>query len=1146
MLTALSWPLSALSIDTTIIGNGTPGPYPLGWHFVDTASIGVSYVDTTKGIVPPYAYVEKTNGLLFSQPIDSGTILSVHYETYFTGLQKNYSLYERTYLDLRDSTITQRSNEKKLPSVFREENLDISGYKSVGVSFGSQGQMNLEQALEVSIFGKIRDNITLSANLSDQGTSLEGDTREIGEIDRMFVSLDHPRYSITAGDQYVSLFDQGLLQGQKKIKGLSALYRGAKLTTGAYGAISGGKYTVQNIRGRLGFQGPYYLTGQGEADIINPIRGTIKVLVDGKELSEGEQADYIVDYDIASIRFMPTFPISDNSFIQVSYEYKAFDYQRVFLGSQVGFANQDSTFLTKGILWYEADNKEHPIELDFDEVTLQSLKASGDSTPLIPNGRLIHPNDVYTKNAQYRLYKKAFEISVVDTFFVYTPYNSANPQDNKGYYHVWFNQVLAGTGDYVEFTLDNVSLLSLLDSTQIARLDTANYRNDPRGPVYIYLGPGRGNYSCLSSAPAPKRLIGGEVQTRFQPREWLSLSVDVAGEEEDKNLFSDRDDDDNTASATRSTFSLGNNITDRKSLWILGEHLFSSKRFSRELLSAFDRKTLWNREFTPTLGRQLNLWKVSGGGTFIPGFSVQGRYGQFILQDSLLTQRIAYGSSFSPGNKLSLVYQGQFIQHFDSLDVDRYRSDKVEAQINAKHLSYNVKMLDEWQRRLNGVNSGNIGGGLDVKFNPLSLIQSLFYSQYRKGGNSIFLPSAAESRDTGDILIWKQELNHSPVTGWTVSGTSTFQQLRKKNLANKYNRTKVLLVNLKNEVNSAKTGFSTHQQYRLNSERASSYERIYQYVGRGLGTHSYIDSLGDFRPDPQQGTHIATEKEIFNSDGTINVRKSTIEGSWYFKPQSEKITGMLAEVSWQGTFFIDEHIKLDSATLAKDAIPSNTWIPGYSSLTDKNDSLVSFADISYKQDITWRPKLVKEMLVNFNIRPFLRRIRRYNEGGYTYTGTIKKGWKKWKIGVDGSVNLLKRLDKFSEDSTTIRDRVITLKQRFFIIPALSLFTHETIGGSERGKDHGPYYRLQPGMTFRLPGKGWAELSYTWSQVDISGQIEYPMAQGFLSGTSQVIDCIIDIAVGDHFSINGNYRGDYNPKVNKKMQHLVSLEVKAFL
>jgi len=47
-------------------------------------------------------------------------------------------------------------------NAFAEENLTLSGFKSVGVSVNNLGSMNLEQAVDVTLSGDIAPHTTLS------------------------------------------------------------------------------------------------------------------------------------------------------------------------------------------------------------------------------------------------------------------------------------------------------------------------------------------------------------------------------------------------------------------------------------------------------------------------------------------------------------------------------------------------------------------------------------------------------------------------------------------------------------------------------------------------------------------------------------------------------------------------------------------------------------------------------------------------------------------------------------------------------------------------------------------------------------------------------------------------------------------------
>jgi len=65
-------------LDTSIVADGGPGPYRLGRYFIDTSTIRVTLAgpaikDSAGRVVaeslyvPPYAFVDETNALLFSE-----------------------------------------------------------------------------------------------------------------------------------------------------------------------------------------------------------------------------------------------------------------------------------------------------------------------------------------------------------------------------------------------------------------------------------------------------------------------------------------------------------------------------------------------------------------------------------------------------------------------------------------------------------------------------------------------------------------------------------------------------------------------------------------------------------------------------------------------------------------------------------------------------------------------------------------------------------------------------------------------------------------------------------------------------------------------------------------------------------------------
>lgn len=1122
VLGLVSFRIIAETIDTSITADGTPGPYLLGRWFISPASLKASYADSSHDIIPPFTYVEETNGILFSEPIDSGRTLAVRYSTTFYGLQKTYSLFKKTYIDTSD-TVHASSGlfSSSISKILTQDNLSVSGYKSIGISLGSQGQMNLEQALDVHIFGEIAPQTELSANLSDQGTSLDGATRELGEIDMVYVSLNNPRYRAIVGDQYIIMPPGGLLYGNKKIKGLSAGYTGEKFSAGGFGAISGGKYAVQNERGRLGFQGPYYLVGNGEADIINPISGTVKVFVGDKNLEEGEDADFVIDYDLGTLTFMPSFPIDDDQFIRIEYEYKSFDYQRMTFGGDLGASSKDSIISVKSAVWYEMDNKHHPIETELDDVTIENLKNAGDTIPLVPNGRRVHPNDVERRNAIYPLYR----IDTTDSGQKIYTYEE-NPSDTQELYLVWFRSVPAGDGDYVA------------DSTKKQVRTVYFYRFDTTGT---------GNYTSSTPFPAPRRSVIGQTSVSLRPCDWLRLSTNIAGEENDKNLFSNIDDKDNRGSATRSEFILGRKTFNDKAFWLLGNHSFISRRFTQKIITDFNRKSHWDRERDFSTGGELQIWESSAGATFLQDVATEFTCGQYIRNDTVLTHRSANNTRLLFFDKLLMNYTGNLFHHTDMAQTENMHSDNLVLDLDLERMRYGLRFDDEWRFGSADTGRGNVGGGADLSVKPVNLQESVYYSRRMKGDRFL------ASDDTTNIFTWQQSINHMPLKGWSFSGSSSYQKRSKP-----HDTLSTLLITASNDVASPRAGFTTHQDYSVTSEKATAFIQVPVYAGEGLGYYSFDTTLSEYMPDRIGGSYFMEEREVYDTAASTRVRKTMLKGNWTFKPPVKKGSGILADITLLGSFNIEEHIKSNTSLGIK------SWVPGCFYLSDKADSLISFANGFYRQDLKWRPAHLQGLNAGAYIKPSSRKVRRYNEESLEWGGDFGQSWNRFFAGAKGRILSFRRHEINTQVRDTVQDRYVDLTQKFNVISDFSLFIEETAGWAKKkgGRDTSTpqgstnagsnmYFKIRPGCTFQPKERGFAEASYTLSYVDIPGTLDYRMAQGYNGGISHTIEVFIDVMVGKHISIGGNYRGEYNKPLDKNAVfgeglHVVSLEVKAYL
>jgi len=91
--------------------------------------------------------------------------------------------------------------------------------------------------------------------LTDQGTSLEGATREVSDLDMVYVSLENPHYNALVGTSMRS-GRRAVCFRAKKDQRISAGLSLPGVSIKGFGALAGGNFTIQTITGKNGLQGP--------------------------------------------------------------------------------------------------------------------------------------------------------------------------------------------------------------------------------------------------------------------------------------------------------------------------------------------------------------------------------------------------------------------------------------------------------------------------------------------------------------------------------------------------------------------------------------------------------------------------------------------------------------------------------------------------------------------------------------------------------------------------------------------------------------------------------------------------------------------------------------------------------------------------
>jgi hypothetical protein len=1121
----------AADIDTVIVADGGPGPYVLGSSFIDTSTIRISLsrpasaaADTGSSatvdslFVPDHTFIDEADALLFSDPIERGVRIRVRFSTQHAGFPKIYSLFEKRFAGIHDTLVLIRDSIQRIrPNQFAEENLNLSGYKSINVSMGTMGSMNLEQALDVSIAGDIAPKTTLSGHLTDQGTSLEG-TREVSDFDRIYVQLDNPHYTCTVGDQYALWpVTGGMISGQKKLKGVSAGYTAERAgmtgTVRAFGAVSGGSFTIQNVKGKGGQQGPYYLTGNGEKNLIMPLHGTISLYVNGKKREEGPQADYSVDYELGTVTFTPRLLIRDDDLIRIDYEYKLFDYQRTLLGGSVAAARPDSSVRVDAGIWREGDDKNRPIDIILSPDDVSRMSISGDNAPpLHSSAREVDPKSVAWQSDVYPLYRRNPQGA-----WAFTKFNKDSANGNTGFYTVWFEEKGSGNGSYV------------LD-------DTAMQKYPALGKIYRYAGPGAGTATDSTSIPLPQSTTLGELKALLSPFRWLSSTIDVAGMDFDRNLFSSRDDNDNRGAATDVSLLIGRRDRERRSAWLLGRDLYVTPQYTREVMAVYDGGRSWDDTSSDIRSGLRHTWETNAGATVFPGLSTELSYGQYRRDNQLHTDRIGGAAHMSLLKRQTLSYEGSLFRHV--ISEDRTRRDLVAYTLQALGSDFGLNAHDEWRRYPQSRNRGEADAGADVSVAKLGLKEAVSYQLHRKGNGSVFSAS-----DTGRTLSWDQNFDRTLSPAWRVEATSRYLNTDIYDILQQ----STMLVSAQSDVTPPDKGITSHQEYSVNIEKASTFQTVGVYAQPGRGDAVWSDSLGKY-VSKENGDYFLQQQEVYDSTSAQRQRKTRMLVNWSYSPVKKKGAGILRDLSWYGSLVCEEHLSLAGPQ------PAVSWVPGYMSLFSKDklrDPYLGFSDCSYRQNVEWSPDSLHGLHGKLFVEPEAKKQSTYSETAVEWGGGIDRSFDPWFMSLEG--NVLSAWWNSTATSYVLADRWLLATEKFSIIRALTPYVKETAGWagqtgqSSSPEDRGWYFRLVPGIEWQIFNKGNAEASYTYSWVGLQNIVDPRLAQGFSPGLTHTIDVAAHVNIATHFGIDCTYHGELGRTYyNTKGLHVFSMQMKAYL
>lgn len=333
--------------------------------------------------------------------------------------------------------------------------LDYQGAYARSLSIGNNQDVALNSNFNLQLNGYIMDSIRIEAAITDNTIPFQpdGNTYQIQEFDRLYITFEKNKHRLTAGDFNIATPHQSyFLQFNKRVQGLwvqseDKLHSGITNKVSFNGSIAKGQYSRNIFNGQEGNQGPYKLTGNNGEQYFIVLAGTERVFIDGILLERGEDRDYVINYNTAEIKFMPRQMITKDKRIQIEFEYQ----DRNYLNSLFHFNDEvkiGKKFQLRVNAYSNQDAKNLPYLANFSDEQKQFLASIGDNINEAFYRSMNIDTTTGSNGIRYRMARIDANGQVYDSVFIYS-----NNRDST-LYNLSFSYVGENKGNYIISSLN--------------------------------------------------------------------------------------------------------------------------------------------------------------------------------------------------------------------------------------------------------------------------------------------------------------------------------------------------------------------------------------------------------------------------------------------------------------------------------------------------------------------------------------------------------------------------------------------------------------------------------------------------------------------------------------------------------------------
>ena len=476
--------------------------------------VGTVQVTTREG-VPVRFSLEAVPGKLRCAEGPVGGVVVVRYRYLPLDLRPVYRL------DREPVIVEPERPRRRAPPAFQgtsDTGLRTRGSISRGVIAGSNQDVAIESGLRLEMDGELAPGVAVRASLTDADTPIrpDGSTQRLSEFDRVFIEMTAAPGQVVLGDFDARLQASRFAALDRKLQGVMVRSRDdGAVRVHAVGATSRGEFQSQDIRPIDGVQGPYRLQGQAGDSFALVLPGTENIYLDGRLLTRGESADYVMDYVTGEVTFTARNVISSDRRITAEFQFATNQFTRTLVAAEFD-ADIGRRLTLGGTVIREADTGEFLSEFGLTAEDSLLLAGSGDSAALRSGAQPV----TYDPEARYVHYV------LVDRGGqpVFQALNTS-PDAGQTVYRVQFTRVGEGLGSYVR------------DAQSV------------NGIAYRFVGPGSGTYDPVRRLPSPALRAVVDLRASVRRAGPVRIDAEWARSVHDFNRLSPLDaaDDDGTA-----------------------------------------------------------------------------------------------------------------------------------------------------------------------------------------------------------------------------------------------------------------------------------------------------------------------------------------------------------------------------------------------------------------------------------------------------------------------------------------------------------------------------------------------------------------------------------------------------------------------